>query len=464
MAGTSIAVHIFMSKIFARHALRESSKDVFNSNPRARLSLRREKMDSEINALQKLGLGAAGLIFVFLGAAALQAQDLDSLVNELVEKNPAILAARHALDASQARIIPARTLPEPTVSFATMGNLIPPTLMSADPSSARVILFSQEVPFPGKLKLQGQAASAEAAAQMWKYEEVRREMVAELKSAYYDLFLAQKLTEVVENSGKLLQQFAEISESQYQVGKGAQQDLIKADVEILRLQDRLAELERNKGSAQARINTLLYRPPDIPIAAPADMAVPKLAQTLDELYRKAEGSNPRVRMNQKEIERNEYNVALAKKAFYPDFEGGFEYFNRKDLPGMYGLMFKATIPLYFWRRQRPELEAATSSLLQQRRTYENTISNLYFQLKDPFLKTAADARLLELYGKTIIPQSTLALESSISSYRVGTVDFLSLLSNQQTVLDYEMKYYEVMADYYKTLVVLESIVGEKLTP
>ncbi len=421
-------------------------------------------MNSQISERHKFCLRITGLLLLFLAASNLRAQDLDTLVKELLQRNPSVLASRHAVDASQARITPARTLPEPTVSFETMGNLIPPTLMPGDPSSARVLRFSQEVPFPGKLKLQGQMASAEAAAQMWKYEEVRRERVSELKSAYYDLFLAQKLTEVVENSGKLLRQFAEISESQYKVGKGAQQDIIKADVEISRLQDRLTELERDKASAQARINTLLYRPPDTPVTVPADMAVPKLDQTLDELYKKAEANNPQVKMNQKEIERNEYNIALAKKAFYPDFEGQFEYFNRRDLPEMYGLMFKVKVPLYFWRRQRPELEAATSGLLEQRRTYENTLSNLYFQLKDPYLRTTADTKLLDLYGKTIIPQSTLALESSISSYRVATVDFLSLLSNQQTVLDYEMKYYEVLVDYYKTLAMLESVVGEKLTP
>jgi len=134
------------------------------------------------------------------------------------------------------------------------------------------------------------------------------------------------------------------------------------------------------------------------------------------------------------------------------------------LPEMYGLMFRAKIPIYFWRKQRPELEAATSSLLEQRRSYENTLATLYFRLKDPLLKIAADARLLDLYGKNIIPQSTLALESSVSSYRTGTIDFLSLLSNQQTVLEYEMKYYEVLVDYYKALVTLESLVGEKLTP
>jgi cobalt-zinc-cadmium efflux system outer membrane protein len=397
-----------------------------------------------------------------LNVMVARGEDLDSLVQQALERNPAILAARRAVDARKSLIAAARTLPDPSVSFETMGNLV--TLQRGDPSSARVLRFSQEIPFPGKLGLQGQIAAAEADAETWKYEQVRREIVSELKVNYYDLLLAQKLTDVVEKSRTLLLQFAEISEARYKVGQGAQQDILKAQVEVSRLLDRLATLRRERDTAQARINTLLYRPPDTPIGQLAEVTKPKFDRTLDQLYEKALANNPDVRISRKEIDRDELSVSLAKKSFYPDFEVEFAYANRRDLPEMYGLMFKARLPLYFWRRQRPELESATASLLAQRRQYDNTLSTLYFRLKDPFLKISTDANLLELYGGAIVPQATLALESSISSYRVGAVDFLSLLSNQSTVLEYEMKYYEVLTDYCKTLVTLESLTGEVLTP
>ena len=401
--------------------------------------------------------------FLALDTSVARSEDLDALVQQALERNPAILAARRAVDARQSLIAAARTLPDPTVSFETMGN--PQlTLQRGDPSSARVLRFSQEIPFPGKLGLQGQIASAEADAATWKYEQVRREVVSEVKMSYYDLILAQKLTDVVEESRTLLQQFAEITEARYKVGQGAQQDILKAQVEVSRLLDRLATLRRERDTAQARINTLLYRPPETPIGPTPEMSKPKFDWTLDELYDKALANNPDVRINRKEIDRDELAVSLAKKSFYPDFEVEFSYFNRQDMPEMYGLMFKAKLPLYFWRKQRPELESATATLLAQRRQYDDTLSTLYFRLKDPFLKISTDANLLELYGKAIVPQATLALESSVSSYRVGVVDFLSLLSNQTTVLEYEMKYYEVLADYCKTLVTLESLTGEVMTP
>ena len=413
------------------------------------------------NWLRRCLFSAVALLALNAGVA--RCEDLDELVQQALERNPAVLAARRAVDARKSLIAAARTLPDPSVSFETMGNPYL-TLQRGDPSSARVLRFSQEIPFPGKLSLQGQIASAEADAEAWKYEQIRREVVTELKMSYYDLLLAQKLTDVVEKSKTLLQQFAEISEARYRVGQGAQQDILKAQVEVSRLLDRLATLRRERDTAHARINTLLYRPPDTPLGPMPQMSKPKFDRTLDELYDKALANNPGVRINRKEIDRDELAVSLAKKSFYPDFEAEFSYFNRPDMPEMYGLMFKAKLPLYFWRKQRPELESATATLLAQRRQYDDTLSTLYFRLKDPYLKISTDGNLLDLYGKAIVPQATLALESSISSYRVGAVDFLSLLSNQATVLEYEMKYYEVLTDYCKTLVTLESLTGEVMTP
>ena len=407
-------------------------------------------------------VGALAALLVCLTSGVARGQDLDKLVQELLERNPSVLAARRAVDAKKALVTSVRTLPDPSVSFETMGNLLPPTLMGGDPSSARVLTFSQEIPFPGKLGLQGQIAAAEADAELWKYEEVRREAVAELKSAYYDYYLARKLAEVVEKSKGLLTQFAEISEARYKVGEGAQQDVIKAQLEVSLLVDRLATLGRDRDTALARMNTLLYRAPDTPIDSVPELSKPRPIGSLDDLYRKAAASNPLVRMSRKEIERGELGVALAKKSFYPDFEVGFSYYNRRDSPEMFGVMLKAKVPLYFWRRQRPELESAAAGLVSSRHEYDDTLSTLYFRLKDPFLRASTDSNLLELYGGAIVPQATLALESSISSYRVGKVDFLSLLSNEQTVLQYEMKYHEVLVDYYKALATLEALTGEVL--
>jgi len=175
---------------------------------------------------------------------------LDELVQEALEHNPAIQAARRAVDAKRAMILPAQTLPEPTIGFQTMGNLIPPTLQSGDPSSARTVSIEQEIPFPGKLGLKGKMATMEAEAELWNYEQTRRQVIADLKLAYYDLFLIHKSIEIVQKDKDLLQKFTQIAEAKYRVGQGIQQDVLKAQVEISKLIDRLTVLEQRRDIAE----------------------------------------------------------------------------------------------------------------------------------------------------------------------------------------------------------------------
>jgi outer membrane protein TolC len=68
-----------------------------------------------------------------------------------------------------------------------------------------------------------------------------------------------------------------------------------------------------------------------------------------------------------------------------------------------------------------------------------------------------------LYEKAVVPQSSLALEASMSSYEVGNVDFLSVLANFSNVLDYQIDYYRELAAFQTALAQLEPLVGVELT-
>jgi outer membrane protein, heavy metal efflux system len=388
---------------------------------------------------------------------------LDELVKAAIERNPSIKAAQLAAEAKRALILPAATLPEPNITFQTMGDLVPPTLMSGDPSSARTFGVEQELPFPGKLALKGKMAGTEAETQWWNYEQTRREVISELKQVYYDLCFIHKSMEVVQKDKELLQKFAQVAEEKYRVGQGIQQDVLKAHVEISKMIDRLTVLEGRRGITEASINSLVFRPSQAPVGNPEPIRKPTLRYSSDELDQLAKTGFPTLKMQQQEIVRNQYAVQLADKEFYPDFSVGFTYFNREENPEMYGLMLKAKIPLYFWRKQRPELESARLSLVSAERAHDNTASLVHYKLKEAYLTASTSDRLINLYATGVIPQATLSLESAIASYQVGKVDFLSLIDTLVTLLEYELKYNESLTDFQKALARLEPLVGVELT-
>jgi len=388
---------------------------------------------------------------------------LGELVREAVERNPAIQAAQHSAAAKKEMIQPARTLPDPTLGFQQMGDINPPGLQRGDPSSGRTYSITQDVPFPGKLDLKGKIAESEFESESWNQQQTQLQVVADLKVAYYNLYLLDKSTSIVQENKALLEQFAQTAEAKYRVGQGIQQDVLKAYVEISKLIDRLTVLEQRRAATESEINSLLYRPPGTPLGKPAKIEKAELRRSFDELYQLARTNYPALQMQEREISRNQHKVELARKEFYPDFTLGFSTVERSALSEMYGIMVNARIPLYFWRKQQPELSSANMSLDSARKQRDNTAAVLHAKLKDLYLTATTSERLLELYGTGVIPQAKIALDSVVAGYRVGSVDFLALMDSFITLLDYQLKYYEVLTEYQKALAQLEPYTGIELT-
>jgi cobalt-zinc-cadmium efflux system outer membrane protein len=390
---------------------------------------------------------------------------LKSLVAEALEQNPEIIAMRRNFDMMRARVPQAKALPEPMLSYGYMGNAVPLPpfdVQKGDPSSGRALGLSQELPFPGKLATKGKMANVAAEAEWWAYEQTRLNVVAEVKDAYFDLYYIVKASETVTKNKELLEKFAKIAEAGFAVGKGIQQDVLKAQVEVSRLIDQLTVLEQRRLTAEARLNSLLFREPETPVGRPEEIRPRDFPYGIAELYELALMSYPTLKAQQRRIDREQYGVELAKKDFYPDFSVGLTYINRPGMPEMYGVNVGVKIPFYFWQKQRPALAEATAGAAAEKQRLENITTLLFFRIKDRYLAATTAERLIKLYGTTIIPQSSLALESAIAGYEAGKVDFLTLLDNLVTLRNYELSYYEQLSNVEKAIAALEPLVGVTL--
>lgn len=388
---------------------------------------------------------------------------LDDLVAEAQKKNPGVQSALRQVEALRHRVPQAKTLPDPMVSAGWAGNITPFSVQKGDPSSNRALSASQAIPYPGKLKLRGEIADREAEAAWWDYEAARRKVVADVKQAYYDYFYYWKAIEITQKDKDLLVKLSNIAEARYQVGKGVQQDVLKSQVEISLLEQRLTVLEQQSKTAQVRLNTLLFHDPEAPLPSPESFEPAKLDHSLDELYTLARGQDTGLQREQRMIERNQYAVNLAHKDYRPDFAVAYMYQQRPDLMDMHGFTVTANIPIFYRTKQREEVREAKAQLESSELSKENRQTELFFAVKAEYLQAKSSEDLMGLYSKAVVPQSSLALESSMASYQVGTVDFLTILANFTTVLDYEVGYYRELSNYEMALARLEPLVGVELT-
>ncbi len=386
---------------------------------------------------------------------------LDAAIRDALAANPAIQSAMHAVAAERAKVPQASALPDPTVGVGWMGNIRPFSVQPNDPSSYRSVSAMQMLPYPGKRRLRGEIASKEADATQWDAEAVRRRVAADVKAAFYDYWYFDKAIETAQRNRELLTKLSQIADARYRVGKATQADVLRSQVELSMLLQKLTTLEQQRGTAQARLNSLLARDPDAALPPPADMAQPTpLAYSLDELYKLARENDPEYQRMAKMVERNQLAVNLAQKDYRPDLSVGYMYEQRPLMSDMHGLTFTINIPVFYKSKQREEVRQATEERLSTASARDNRQNELYFDLKQNYLAAKASETLLKLYAQGVVPQSSLALESSMSAYEVGNVDFLTVMGNFTTVLNYQTDYYRELANYQQALARIEAVTGE----
>lgn len=405
---------------------------------------------------------------LLLPVAALAAgpdDTLDQLVAEALRNNPEIRAAQQKYEAARQRPTQVSSLPDPMISpgYNANGRPWPGAGLGTEPTSQIGLMMSQEIPYPGKRKLAGAIAEKEAEAEFQAYQQVELSVAARVKQAYYRRAFAFDAASVLARNIEIMDKFLRITEARYSVGKAMQQDVLKAQTQISILETRRVQLEREQQARAAEINTLLNRPLEAPLDRPAGLKPPSdVPVNLDTLYAAARRKSPELLREEKVIQRNEIAVDLARKDYYPDFTLNGGYYNMGRMPDMY--MFRADfkIPLYFFRKQRAAVTEQSQTLAGSRRTYEAASQSTRFRIKDDHLTVQTAAQLVKLYGDTVIPQASLTLESSLASYQTGSVDFLTVLLNYSTVVEYEMNYYEELQNLYLALSRLEELTATQL--
>ena len=393
---------------------------------------------------------------------------LKSLVDETLQNNPEIKAARARWEASTKRPSQEGSLPDPIVGINWFNVSFDRITLNETPDSMFLFTFFQEFPFPGKLSLREQTAKEEAEAQEKMYETDLRRVIADLKEAYYIWFLVHKSIEIIAKNKDILEKFEQIAEAKYAVGDGIQQDVLKAQVEVSRFIEQLDLLNEQKGMVEARIRSILNRPPDSPLGNPeTEIEKSPFNLTTEELYKIAQERAPLLKAKENLIDREEEALKLAKKEYYPDFSIGASP-GLMGIPGgggtqgAWGVTFGVKVPLYFWRKQRYGVEEAVLQLKAAQEDFSSTGQDISFRVKDQYLVAKTSENLLKLFEEGIIPQATSSLESAIAGYQVGNIDFLTLLDNLLTLFNFELTYYTHLTNYQKALARIEEIIDMDL--
>lgn len=376
-------------------------------------------------------------------------ESLPQMVQEALDHNPEIHAARQRWESAQAVIPQVQTLPDPKVNFVYWGL-----------EQQAMYGMSQEIPFPGKLGLKGEIASRESERMEQDYLATRLTVISRLKEAFYDLHFVHDSIAVLSNTKQLLEDLERTATARYSVGQTAQQDVFRAQTEISRLLARLASLEQRRQSLHAEINRLLNRLPSDPLNTPEAIRFTPLRHSPTELNALLDQVSPLLRGQQKSLERGSQAINLAKKEYLPDFEvTALGVRDTRLARDNFQVMFNLRVPLYYQTKQREGVREAVAGREAVFQDLQSLRQELLARIKDNVAQAERAEKLVKLLMDAIIPQSRLTLASAQSSYTVGKVDFLTLLNSLLTLQENELEYHSELAEHEKAVARLEGIVG-----
>jgi outer membrane protein TolC len=389
---------------------------------------------------------------------------LDDLIAEALRKSPEIQAARLRADAAGYRIPQAKSLPDPMATLGYQNDGLSSLTLGQSIMSMGVAGVSQQFPFWGKRALKGEVAAKDAESEAALSAAARHRVVAQIKLAFYDLFLAYKTMDILKDRTVLFSKIEDAAENRYASGTGMQQEVVMAQTEKYMILEK-EEMQRQRIQAlQGILNAVIGREVSVPLGRPALPPATPFPVTLDEAVSMAKEHSPDVKSKQKMVEGAEAKLKLARKEYYPDVTVGGNYFYRSgNLGDMWSLTFSFNLPIFYKTKQEQALAEAQASLTQARRELTATELMLASGVKEGYSMVQAADRLMKLYREGLIPKANQDVQLAFSNYVAGRVDALTAITRIKNLLDYDLLYWGQLVEREKAIARLHAIMGTEET-
>lgn len=421
-------------------------------------------MRKKISIIMMTGLLLGG-IYAYPQEESPKKVVLEDLMEEALNQNPLVKASYNQWQAAQEKIPQVKSLPDPMIGYAHFGQSVETRL---GPQRNKLSL-SQKIPFFGKLSIKGKIAEKGASILEEQYNRVKAEVILGVKESFYSLYWFDKVIRISQEEKEVLKRLARIAQTKYETGKANQQDVLKAQLEMSKVEDRILSLNQGRKAVVAKLNSLLNRPSDYSFGEVEEPKMRPFNIEMEKLSRMAREGRPELKKAQNLIEKNKESLKLAKKNYYPDFKIMFDYIDigggttttPKD--GRNAWMGSVGINIPIWRNKLHAAEAeAALELNASREKYTDIKNETLSRVNELYHEVKTDEEQINLYRYSLLPQAEQAFKASEVGYLAGKVDFLSLLDSERMVLMIKTGYHKSIADFGKSLARLERVVGKDI--
>ncbi len=409
------------------------------------------------------------LIFGVATAQAIGPLSLDKAVAEALSTNPGLAAIGARAKALAELPGQLEALPDPVLSVNLANLPLDSFSFTQEGMTQFKVGITQALPYPGKLALRSQVAQHEAEAAAADVAEKRLQLVRDVKTVWWNLFYLDRALEVIARNQILLAQFVNVAETRYTVGRGLQQDILLAQLELSKLSDSTIRILNMRENEAVRLNVLMDQPAaesiQLPVSVDEDLLIPNSVEILQQ---QAANSRPILAAQTERLGAARSRVELAKKAYAPDFKVGAAYGLRggnnpdgSSRADFASILFSMNLPLYTGSKQDRAVDQRNAERMQKKYQLDDQRNQVASQVQQAVTDYRLSRQRTVLFQQEIIPLARQTVDAMLAGYQVSKVDFLSLIRAQTTLYDYETQYWKALSIANQAIARLVAAVGNE---
>jgi cobalt-zinc-cadmium efflux system outer membrane protein len=400
-------------------------------------------------------------------AAAARSWTLDQLVEELKHGNPQLEQARQAYLAAKLLAPQVSAEPGAQLSLLEQANTGGPFDFNRNSGFYAYPSFTQPFLWPGKLRLAGEIAHAQAEVTGRQYDSLLIQLVAQLKQSFYQLIALQDQLNFMDEDLQRLQQIKEVSKVRYANNAAAYVDFLNAQVSASSLENDRFALQKQIQQQAEQINNLLGHPSQTPLKVEDAERNPHLpAAPLAELIELAQKTNPVIAGGTSQIEVADKGVALAHKAFLPDFSFNVGAYTDPSLvhperSRMYSVGVNMTLPTWGFRKEKAGLDQARALLDEAKAGQTSNLQQVDLEVANAYHGLETALRQIQFTRERLLPQAQMAYRLALSGYgNNGGTAFSDLLTAQSSLRSTELSLVQAQNNAVQAYIGLAASIGK----
>lgn len=410
------------------------------------------------------------LFFLFAGIISSYSQtndsSLDSLINQALQVSPKIKMLKEKYNASESRIEINSNLPDPMLTLGLMNLPTNSFSFTQEPMTGKIVGLSQAFPFPGKLGSVADVAEKDAEIVTKEISDSENEIKKIISQNYWELVFVRKAIDVANESKVLLKDIAEVVRANYSVSKASQQNLLKVELEITNITDRIEELKSKEKSIVSMINAQLLKGAQSYVYTNDLPSIEYLRITQGKLDSLAKSYRPFLEGIQLAKQKAVLMEDLARYDYYPNFNLSLQYSFRDkiertntSLDDFFSVMIGLSIPLNYGGKVTAKVEEAEAIQNMYEEQYLTSLQMLNGTFGSSIAKLNTLQERIKLIEEALLPQAQQTYSASLSSYQVAQIDFINVVDAQNKLYQVETNLYRLKSEYLKEINELEFLTG-----